>query len=381
MPDFNRSPEHVYIHIPFCLRKCSYCSFYSEVYSASAINQFLDYLLREISLVKDHFSLKPRTIYFGGGTPSLLKKEELEKIISSFDISNLEEMSLEANPVNITPEFSKDLLELGINRISLGVQSFLNKELKILGRLHDQKMIYEAWDILRENGFSNLSLDLMYGLPHQRKVDLEYSLQEALTLAPQHISIYCLSLENNVPLFSEKNQLPADDTVAGFFHYIRQILIEYGFKHYEISNFSKPGFESRHNLAYWNDKSYIGFGPSASGYICSEADQKDFHGFRYTNKADLEKYYNDLDDGKIIPDKQILSKDDHQKEFIFLSLRRSDGFDLNTFYEKFDENFLQKYNFILEKYLNLGLLEINNNRVILKPDAYFISNEIFSDFI
>jgi oxygen-independent coproporphyrinogen III oxidase len=381
MQNLNRSPEHVYIHIPFCLRKCSYCSFYSEVYSASVINEFLDYLLREISLVKDHFSLKPRTIYFGGGTPSLLKKEELEKIISSFDISNLEEMSLEANPVNITPEFSKDLLELGINRISLGVQSFLNKELKILGRLHDQKMIFQAWTILQENGFSNLSLDLMYGLPRQKKAELEFSLLKALSLDPQHISIYCLSLENNVPLFSEKNQLPTDEIVAGFFQEIRQNLTKYGFKHYEISNFSKPGFESRHNLAYWNDKSYIGLGPSASGYIISEADQNDFHGFRYTNKADLGKYYNDLDKRKIMPDKKILSKEDHQKEFIFLNLRKSDGFDLATFYEKFNENFPQKYKIILEKYLNLDLMEIYNNRVKLKPEAYFISNEIFSDFV
>ncbi|RLC54984.1 MAG: coproporphyrinogen III oxidase family protein, partial [Candidatus Cloacimonadota bacterium] len=194
--------NYVYIHVPFCLRKCSYCSFFSVGFSKEASNRFVKYLIKEINLFKQKYSIKPKTIYFGGGTPSLLTTAQINLIISQFDISETEEITLECNPVNITNGFAKELKSTQIDRISLGAQSFLDEELKILGRLHKADEIGNACKILRDHEYKNISLDLIYGLPNQTKKDVEFSLDEMIKLDPEHISTYCLSLEKDVPLFS-----------------------------------------------------------------------------------------------------------------------------------------------------------------------------------
>ena len=362
--------NYVYIHVPFCLRKCSYCSFFSVSFSKEASNRFIKYLIHEINLFKQKYSIKPKTIYFGGGTPSLLLVKQINLIISQFDISDVEEITLECNPVNITNEFADELKRTPINRISLGSQSFLDKELKILGRLHKADEIGNAYKILRDHEYKNISLDLIYGLPNQNKKNVEFSLNEMIKLDPEHISTYCLSLEKDVSLFSKIDQIPADEKVAEFYYLIRTKLISAGFDHYEISNFSKSGLESKHNLCYWNDNYYLGFGPSAAGYDGN---------IRYTNPANFETYYKMLDENKIMTDRTILNKDDHEKEYIFLGLRKTVGLDLIEFNNKFDVNFTKKYGHIIHKFQNL--LEINNETIKLKPDAYFISNEIFSEFM
>ena len=362
--------SYVYIHVPFCLKKCNYCSFFSVKFSKEASTIFVKYLIKEINLFKQKYNIKPKTIYFGGGTPSLLTAEQINSIVSQFDISETEEITLECNPVNVDDKFVNELIATQVNRISLGAQSFLDKELKILGRLHGADEIGNSYKLLLDHGYKNISLDLIYGLPNQTKKDVEFSLDEIIKLNPEHISTYCLSLEKDVPLFSKIDQIPSDEKVADFYHLIRDKLISTGFEHYEISNFAKSGFESKHNLCYWNDEHYLGFGPSAAGYIGN---------IRYTNLANFKEYYKMLDENKIMMNKTILQKDDHEKEYIFLGLRKTAGLDLEEFENKFDTNFTKKYSLIIHKFQNL--LDVNNRTIKLKPEAYFISNEIFSEFM
>jgi len=374
--------NYVYIHVPFCLRKCSYCSFFSVKFSKDASSRFVKYLIKEISLFKQNYSIKPKTIYFGGGTPSLLTAKQINLIISQFDISEVEEITLECNPKNVDNEFAKELTSTPINRISLGAQSFRDDELKILGRLHKASGIENSYKILRNYGYKNISLDLIYGLPNQTKKDVEFSLDEIIQLDPEHISTYCLSLEKDVSLFSKIDQIPADEKVAEFYYLIRTKLISAGFDHYEISNFAKPGFESKHNLCYWNDKHYLGLGSSAAGYLndCHPERSRRIEKLeRYTNPANFEIYYKMLDKNKIMTNKTILNEDDHEKEYIFLGLRKAIGLDLIEFENKFKIDFTEKYESVIYKFRNL--LEINDGSIKLKPEANFISNEIFSEFM
>ncbi|NQT65141.1 MAG: radical SAM family heme chaperone HemW [FCB group bacterium] len=394
-PQTDQVISYVYIHVPFCLRKCSYCSFFSNEFSKEASARFVKYLIKEINLFKQRYGIKPKTIYLGGGTPSLLTAEQINSIISLFDISETEEITLECNPVNIDDKFANELITTPINRISLGAQSFLDDELKNLGRLHKADEIRNAYRILRDWGYKNISLDLIYGLPDQTKKDVEFSLAEMIRLAPEHISTYCLSLEKDVPLFSRKDQIPTDEKVAEFYYQIRHKLIFAGFEHYEISNFAKSNFESKHNLCYWNDEHYLGFGPSAAGYV-NYFSNPDCHPepfgtaqdrlsrrikniIRYTNPANFDEYYKMLDENKIMTNKTILNNDDHEKEFIFLGLRKASGLDLEEFENKFEAEFTDKYDQVIHKFNNL--LEINDKTIKLKPEAYFISNEIFSEFM
>ena len=384
--------SYVYIHVPFCLKKCSYCSFYSVGFSKKASSRFVKYLIKEINLFKQKYQIKPKTIYFGGGTPSLLTTGQIISITSQFDISETKEITLECNPININNGFVDNLKTTQINRISLGAQSFLDEELKILGRLHKADEIRNAYKILRAYRYNNISLDLIYGLPNQTKEDVEFSLDEIIKLDPEHISTYCLSLENDVPLFARVDQIPADEKVADFYYLIRNKLVSAGFDHYEISNFAKTGFESNHNLCYWNDENYLGFGPSAAGYLndchpeCSDEigmyrrinDEENII-YRYTNTANIEGYYKMLDGNKIMMDETILNNDDHEKEYIFLGLRKAAGLDLEEFENKFKTDFTKKYDKVLHKFNNL--LEINERTIKLKSEAYFISNEIFSEFM
>ena len=402
--------KHIYIHFPFCLRKCNYCSFYSERYSALRIKKYIFYLLKEIDLYKNRFALKPETIYFGGGTPSLLSSEDFRTIFSSLvpklrqhnlvPIRQLSdrniEISLEANPININEIYIEKLIEIPINRISLGAQSFIDEELKLLGRLHDSDKINNSYKVLRNSGYKNISLDMIYGLPSQTGNDVKFSLERMIELDPEHISIYCLSLEKDVPLFSQKSLIPSDEKVSSFYEMIRGILIEAGYEQYEISNFAKKGFASKHNICYWSDKFYLGFGPSASGYI----NLVKFHPelylpgwgsrrtlnnenkiFRYTNPADLEEYFKQVEASEVFENFRSLSKYDHEKEFIFLSLRRTKGMSLQEYQAKFKEVFLHKYRKIIDKYLKKNFIEIEDDFLKLTPKAYFVSNEIFSEFM
>lgn len=332
--------------------------------------------------------IKPKTIYFGGGTPSLLSRKEIDSIIMQFDLSQIEEITLEVNPVNITEIFAEEISRTSINRISLGIQSFKDNELNLLGRLHDSKQAEIAYKILKGNGFENISFDLIYGLPNQKKEALLFSLEKFIELEPEHISTYCLSLEKDVPIYPLTSKIPEDEIVSEFYYLIREKLLEAGYQHYEISNFAKPGFESKHNRCYWNDRSYLGLGPAASGYLnISHPESFDIaqdrlnRRIRYTNPANLEEYFQQIGTKKICQNPEKISSEDHEKEFIFLALRKSEGLDLNTFRDTFQFDFLEKYKIVIEKFYKEKLLELEGDFVRLSPDAYFVSNEIFSEFM
>ncbi|MDP8269277.1 MAG: radical SAM family heme chaperone HemW [Candidatus Tenebribacter davisii] len=362
--------SYVYIHVPFCLRKCNYCSFFSVEFTEAESNKYIDHLIKEIKLFKQRYKIKPKTIYFGGGTPSLLSADQINTVISQFDLSIIEEVTLECNPVNINNKYARELTSTPVNRISLGAQSFIDAELKILGRLHNSTKIKTAYKLLRKYKFNNISLDLIYGLPSQCLQEVEFSLDEIIKLEPEHISTYCLSLEKDVPLFSRIDLIPIDGKVSDFYYFIRSKLISTGFDHYEISNFAKKNYYSKHNLCYWNDENYLGLGPSAAGYIGN---------IRYNNKANLKDHYKMITENNIMLDQTILSETDHEKEYIFLGLRKAEGLNLVDFRNNFKTDFTEKYKHVVSKFNNL--FYVNETDIALKPKAYFISNEIFQEFM
>jgi len=364
--------EHVYIHVPFCVKKCGYCSFYSTSFSQVEAEKYVSNLKKEINLYRQKYQLKPKTIYFGGGTPSLLKPGALRSIIKRLGFTEDTEITLEANPFSVTEDYAYQLTKAGVNRVSMGVQSMQQKELDLLGRLHSVQQVKDAISHLRKAGIGNISLDLIYGLPEQKMEDLEYSLNELIALMPQHISTYCLSLEDDVPLYSLKDKIPDDEIVAEFYEFIRTRLIKAGFEQYEISNFARMGKESQHNSSYWEDRPYLGLGPAAAGYV---------EGKRYNNPSSLEEYNQQIIDETIMPGFEELSAAEHESEYIFLQLRKCSGINLENFMHTFTHNFVDKYVDKIEKYSKLGLMMVEDGHCFLTPKAYFISNQIMSDFV
>jgi len=361
--------RHFYLHIPFCKQKCGYCSFHSVSFSDDLMQKYLVALQKEIQTQSAKYNFQPRTIYFGGGTPSLLSAQEIAGILNNFDLSQIEEITLEVNPITITLEYAKELKQTPINRISMGVQSWIDAELKTLGRIHDSEIARKAFINLREAGFENISLDLIYGLPNQKIADLRYSIQQMITLQPEHISTYCLSLENDVPLFNKIDAIPDDEVVAEFYFEIRKSLLEAGYVHYEISNFAKPGLHSRHNSAYWKDTNYLGLGAGAAGYMGD---------FRYQNNL-LMQYLQDMESDRLFPNQEENTLVDKEQEYIFLHLRTGKGIGLDEFETKFGVAFPIKYQQIIQKYQEF--FQITETHIALQPEAYFVSNSILSEFM
>jgi oxygen-independent coproporphyrinogen-3 oxidase len=262
--------RHLYFHIPFCPKLCPYCSFFVEVGSANKNQDFLDALLLDVELASRQFEIKPRTIYFGGGTPSALRTEQLDYLFTGLrhrlDLADLEEWDLEANPATIRPDKAIRLRELGVTRLSLGVQSWDDGLLKTLGRVHSAAEAERTFHILRDAGFTNLNIDLMFAVPGQSDEQWQRSLEKSIALGSEHVSTYCLTYEEDTEYFrrlgvGEFSQDEERD--ARLFEHTIATLESAGLCHYEISNYARPGFESRHNLAYWLGADYLGFGPSA----------------------------------------------------------------------------------------------------------------------
>ncbi len=359
--------RHVYVHVPFCKRKCGYCSFYSiPIDDAVFLQRKSDYLTavrQEIELFQDQYTIKPETIYFGGGTPSLLTPDDLSAILSCFEYDNNAEITIEMNPAVVAsplPEYRSV-----VNRVSLGLQSFIDHELKLLGRLHDADQAEEAIAKLREAGFYNVSIDLMYGLPGQTMDDIRYSLERAIETRPEHVSTYCLSLEPDAPMFGAT--LPDDDLVADFYHALRQGFDAADYRQYELSSFSKRGHESRHNISYWNGADYLGLGASASGFIAHK---------RYTNRKDVQSYIEDVRKGYIMPNAIELFEEELRKEMILLSLRKVQGLDLEEYTGRFHRNLLKDKESEMVRLLHDGYIRITGGFLQLLPKGYFVSNEI-----
>lgn len=360
--------ENAYIHIPFCKSKCKYCSFVSYANADQYINQYFDALADEIN--KYYRGENLRTIYIGGGTPSVLTVKQTESILQKFIyIPDFCEITIEINPDDVELGYLRELRSIGINRISMGSQSFDDGILETIGRRHTSKQTLEAVEAAQKAGFKNISLDLIYGLPNQTEEILQKDLEIITSLGLQHISTYGLKIEPNSYFYENMpNNLPDNDIQADMYIKVNDVLESKGYRRYEISNFSKPKFESKHNLNYWDNREYYGFGVAAHGYQC---------GVRYSNEADLEKYIeNPL---QRFSEHYVTPKEKFEEE-IFLGFRKASGVDIDKIKDKFNIDFEDKYKNVLEKYCPKYIVK-DGDSYKLTIDGVLLSNDILAEFL
>ena len=366
--------KQLYIHVPFCKRKCNYCDFCSFPTSNEQKAAYVKALEKEISLVG--YDGRISTCFIGGGTPSLLSPKELSDVVSAcrkkFDFSP-EEFTVEANPESLTKDFLLAAKDAGVNRISLGVQSFSDDNLKLMGRLHDSRQAISAVK-LAKSVFENVSADLILGFPNTDEKQAESSVKRLSELGVTHVSAYGLQLEEGTKLFEMvKNGLvlPDDDRISDIYDCISDTLEKFGYHRYEISNFAKSGFECKHNLGYWQQKEYVGVGLSAHGFE---------DGVRYFNTSDLKTYFRTLGENKLPTEgKTALSPSDAEFEAIMLALRTSDGLDARAFEDKYNCNFFEKYNIPIKK--TEAFTEFSGGRFRLKKEGFYVSNQILLEFM
>lgn len=359
----------IYIHIPFCIQKCLYCDFYSEAGLDVSIPDYLKSLRREIQIrAHDYIGHDPfDTIYFGGGTPSLLTGNQISIILhfikDSFPITENAEVSIETNPGTLSEKKLEAYLQAGLIRLSIGAQSFLPEELELLGRNHTQQDIYSAVQLARAVGFENIGLDLIFGLPNQVLYDWQVSIRRVRELEPEHISAYVLTLDESTSLGSKvrNGELPEPDEelVSDMYLWTSETLTTAGYEHYEISNFAKPGLRSRHNRGYWSGEPYLGFGPSAHSFD---------HNKRSWNVRSIDEYSTILSAGKLpVLDQEELTFEQQKMERIALLLRTDAGIPI----EELEVNQLK-----LERYFRKGLAVIRDRRFVLTTKGFLLADEI-----
>lgn len=372
----------IYIHIPFCKSRCSYCDFATDIYRDNdSVERYSGALIREISSTRFK-NIFVDTIYFGGGTPSLLTAEQLHKITecirSEFDISPTVEFTLEMNPATVSPEKLEGFLSIGVNRASFGVQTFDDRALKVLARGHDAKDARETLSMLREAGFENISFDLIAGLPNQSLENWSENLDEAIALNPEHLSLYILEVHEGTPLAEQigagRQPVPDDDLAGEMYSMMQTRLEDAGYEQYEISNFSKPGFESKHNNKYWKMEPVYGFGVSAHSF---DGLQK-----RWSNERDTNKYVAHIESGEsAVVDVEDLDSMQLQKEFAFLSMRLREGLDRKEYRRRFGMEVIEIYADELERMREFGFVEISAERIVLTKKGMLFSNEVFEVFV
>lgn len=370
----------IYIHIPFCVRKCFYCDFVSYAKKESVQKKYIEALQKEIlNWKKSNKDVKIKTIYIGGGTPSCIDSKFITEILNLINIKNAEEITIEVNPGTVNKEKLYDYKNAGINRLSIGLQSTNNELLKKIGRIHNYEQFLETYKMAREVGFNNINVDLMIGLPGQTMDDLKTSLEDIINLNPEHISVYSLILEDETPLkkMIENNilKLPEEDLERQMYWYTKDFLKINGYNHYEISNFAKQGFYSKHNLDCWEQKEYIGFGISAHSYI----DRK-----RFGNISNLDNYIKNcieggFDKNRIIEEEQ--DKKDEMKEYMILGLRKINGISIQKFENKFNENPIVLFKKELKKLFNEGLIIIDGDIIRLSNKGLDFANIVWEEFI
>ena len=364
----------IYIHIPSCKKKCSYCNFFMSTCLKSK-EDLISAEIKELKLQKKYLNDEIiNTIYFGGGTPSLLEPNEInlyiETINKNYKVSKNVEITLECNPEDININKLKLLKELGINRLSIGIQTFNEKLIKFLNRSNSINDIYTCLENIKKCNFNNFNIDLIFGIQNETKNDLIYDLEKIISFNPTHISCYCLTIEPKTLLnYKIENNLlkeTNEDILADQFEYIHEFLTNNGYIHYEISNYCKPNYESKHNSSYWNDEIYLGIGPSAHSYNRIS---------RQFNTENIYNYINSINQNNITADIETLTEKDKINDYIFTHLRTNKGIDLNLLKNKYNytikKNLLKSYN---EQYLN-----IVNNKVILTLKGMLISNMIIKE--
>ena len=362
----------IYIHIPFCKRKCAYCDFVSFPGMEEHTDAYIAALERE---ARSYMGEKADTIFIGGGTPSILMPEQIRRLskilFDNFDIAKGYEFTIEANPGTLDKEKITAMLESGVSRVSVGVQSFNDTELCAIGRIHDAETAYNTINNLKKEGFNNINLDLMTALPGQTMTSLSNTLEAAVTLPVTHISAYSLIIEDGTPIEKAYSAgeivLPDEDTDREMYSYTIDFLAGRGFVQYEISNFAKPGFECRHNIKYWTFEPYIGLGVSAHSFDIKT---------RSYNTDDLNEYISGSEK-HIIP----LTAKDKISEFIITGLRMNRGISSEKFKRLFGEEIESVYGFELIKFMNLGLMQKDGDRYSLTRKGADLSNSVLCEFV
>lgn len=401
----------IYIHIPFCIRKCFYCDFLSAPATEETQNAYVWMLCQEIQnyniaqlyetafcdsadrseydkesglskILKqnDEESFSVITVFFGGGTPSLISAQKIAQILDElhkkFSFSDQTEITMECNPGTVSKEKLEGYGKAGVNRISFGLQSANNEELKTLGRIHTWETFADSFSLARKAGFLNINIDLMSALPGQTEASYERTLKKVMALHPEHISSYSLIIEEGTPFYERYHLgkgLPDEDTERQMYERTKQILGQEGYERYEISNYSKKGYECRHNLCYWNGTDYIGFGLGASSMVSH---------IRYHNCSDFSKYMQNGANPKLLWEEiNVLSKKEQMEEYMFLGLRCMEGVSVSLFEQKFGVTYDKIYGAATKKMQRLGLLAANQDRISLTEKGIDVSNYVLSEFL
>lgn len=382
----------IYIHIPFCVCKCAYCDFLSSPATDFVKENYINALIEEIRLTAETFAKQDKkyivnTIFIGGGTPTSINPELIKKVLDfvycKFNIAQQAEITIECNPGTLTKENARIYRSAGINRISFGLQSADNKELRLLGRIHTLEQFRDSFDIARHAGFDNINIDIMSALPGQTYEGFKETVEKVIAFNPEHISAYSLILEEGTRLYEhmeEYPELPDEDAERKMYSYVCERLDSAGYHQYEISNFAKKNFECRHNLSYWERKNYLGFGIGAASL---------FEERRYTNISNIDEYISLLSEpggveaklNYVREESCKLSEAEQMEEYMFLGLRKTGGISVNDFFNTFNKSIEEIYGGVIGKNIGYGLLQMCGDRLFLTRHGIDVSNVVMADFL
>ena len=375
-----QSMAGIYIHIPFCKSRCTYCNFYSTT-NLSLLDELVNAICKEMCTQMPYIVNETiETIYFGGGTPSLLKEKHFialfEQLSKLYNISNKAEITLEANPDDLSIDYIQLLKRFPFNRISIGIQSFINKELKLINRRHSAIQALEAVSLCQQHGFENISVDLIYGYPSQLTSNLSTSIDKLLSIRPKHISAYLLSYEKSTALYQQliRHEISEinEETAREMYKMLHNKLTKAGYIAYEISNFALPGFDSKHNSAYWAGKHYLGLGPAAHSYNGST---------RKWNVSNLNTYLNGIKHNTEIATLETLTEKEKYNEYLLTALRTNQGISIEFLVQHFGQERMQLLKNQSLRYINNGLLAVSGNSLRLTLDGFLISDNIIADLM
>ena len=377
MKNNRRIPLELYVHIPFCVRKCQYCDFLSGPSDEETKDRYIEALLKEIRAAEHTEDYEIVSVFIGGGTPSALKAEAIASIMRTlqekFFFCEDAEVTIEANPGTVDPEKLTIYRNVGINRLSLGLQSTDAEELKLLGRIHSYEEFLKSYEWAREAGFSNINIDLMFAIPGQTGEAWRQHLYQVAELNPEHISAYSLIIEEGTPFAEQNLDLPDEDTEYQMYEDTAEILERYGYRQYEISNYAKQGYMCRHNAGYWQRLEYPGFGLGASSL---------YGGMRFSNTHQMQEYLKESrNPDQIRKDVTVLSRNEQIEEFMFLGLRMTEGISEKKFEENFNVRLMDIYGDILQKYEETGFMEHIETKWRLTRKGIHVSNHILADFL
>ena len=377
MKNNRRIPLELYVHIPFCVRKCQYCDFLSGPSDEETKDRYIEALLKEIRAAEHTEDYEIVSVFIGGGTPSALKAEAIASIMRTlqeqFFFCEDAEVTIEANPGTVDLEKLTIYRNVGINRLSLGLQSTDAEELKLLGRIHSYEEFLKSYEWARKAGFSNINIDLMFAIPGQTGEAWRQHLYQVAELNPEHISAYSLIIEEGTPFAEQNLDLPDEDTEYQMYEDTAEILERYGYRQYEISNYAKQGYMCRHNAGYWQRREYLGFGLGASSL---------YRGMRFSNTRRMQEYLKESrNPDQIRKDVTVLSRNERIEEFMFLGLRMTEGISEKKFEENFDVRLMDIYGDILQKYEETGFVEHIETKWRLTRKGIHVSNHILADFL